>query len=166
MVLGISALVVLVIIAGASFFYGLGQSNKYKALKTEYDKVQTELATAKEEIISLQNEITIMQNQSNSSSSNNSATTDSGKAYVTATNINVRSSAGGSTYAKWSDIPASLQDSVTYNSENGAVVTKTKVEVTVYETKQVDSNTWGKIVADKDVWICLVLGGDNLATAK
>ena len=166
LVLGITAVVVLVIVAGASFFYGMGQSNKYKALKAEYDKVQTELANAKEEIISLQNEITIMQNQSSSSSSSGSTTTNSGKAYVTSTALNVRSSAGGSTFAKWSDIPSSLQDRITYNSSNSAVVVKEGAEITVYETKTVDSNTWGKIVADKDAWVVLVLDGSSLAKEK
>ena len=163
-VLGITIVVVLVIVAGASFFYGMGQANKYKALKTEYDKIQTELAAAKEEIITLQNEITIMQNQA--SSSNNTSTSDTGKAYVTVSAINVRSSAGGSTFAKWDDIPSSLRDVITYDTNSGAVVLKASSEVTVYETKTVDSNTWGRLVADKDVWVCLVLDGSNLANAK
>ena len=55
---------------------------------------------------------------------------------------------------------------MTYNSEKGSVVINDGVDFTVYELKEVDSNTWGKVVADKDVWVCLVFEGENFASAK
>lgn len=166
MIIGVIGIVLCLVLAGFGVFFGISQKNKYKALEAEYNAVNEKLTAANNQITELQNEITVLKTQQANNSSSASSSADGGTAYKTNYAINVRNSAGGTAFATWSDIPSDLQNKMTYNSEKGSVVINDGVDFTVYELKEIDSNTWGKVVADKDVWVCLVFEGENFASAK
>lgn len=166
LIIGVIGIALCLVLAGFGVFFGISQKNKYKALETEYNAVNEKLTAANGQIADLQSQISVLQAQLASSSSSSSSSAEGGKAYKTNYAINVRNSAGGNTFASWSDVPSDLQSKMTYNSEKGSVVINDGVDFTVYETKEVGSNTWGKVVADRDVWVCLIFEGENFASAK
>lgn len=159
------------------WIFGLSKSREASSVLEEFNayKVKTQ-----SQITQLENENASLKSQANttpeentdgsstttdSSSENNQSTAStSGTIYTIKAQggLNVRSSAGGTSYADFSKLKDSVKNIV--SNDGGSISLPEGTKVTVTSTKDVNGQTWGQI--DDAAWICLVYSDGSVFASK
>lgn len=155
---------ILLVLAIFGVVWGVSKNNKLSTLQTEYDQYK---ATATATETSLNAKITELETQIANANTSSTTTDGEGKTYKVGseidTSIAVRSGAGTSNAkVKRSDLSSDVQKNVNEDSDGYAYVTGNDT-FTVYETKEADGNTWGRI--DSNAWVCVIYQGATWAYA-
>ena len=144
----------------------LEEFNAYKVkTQSQITQLENENASLKSQGVSTEGNADGSGNTTDSSSENNQSTASTSGAVYTIKaqgGLNVRSSAGGTSYADFSKLKDSVKNIV--SNDGGSVSIPEGTKVTVTSTKDVNGQTWGQI--DDAAWICLVYSDGSVFASK
>lgn len=166
LIIGILAIVFL-IVAVAGWIFGISKSNAYKKIEADYQTLSSQLTEANNKVSNLEAQIsqlnTQIENMADKSSSSDSDKGDYTK-YVLKVGVKVRTGAGIK-YQCVSEKKVSDEVRELCDFNDDVTTIREGSVVKVYETKEDNSQTWGRI--DDGAWICLKAeDGEAYATKK
>lgn len=154
------ACAVLLISTIASLAYGLNKGKDYKQLLAEHTSLKTNYEETSKKVDELNNEIKLLKAASSEGESTGEGETSQTKVtYKMTASVGVRKTPEPKEYASFSKLPSEVADLLLYDDAQNTLTTKVGAVLTVYETKEVSGNVWGRI-AD-NAWVALKYGGEN-----
>lgn len=151
-------LVIFLVGAVAGLLFGISKNSEVARVKEEYDaykvKTQKQITEYETQISTLQLELEQSKSNSNEGSADGTGEKTEANTYYKITDgVKVRTGAGTSfSIVDYDKLPADIKDLVLYDKASKSVTTKS-AKFPVYETKEADGHTWGRI-AD-GAWACI-----------
>ena len=150
-------LVIFLVGAVAGLLFGISKNSEVARVTEEFDaykiKAQKQITDLETQVSTLQLENEQNNNSSEGTTSGTGEKTEANTYYSITDGVKVRTGAGtGFDIVNYDKLPNEIKDIVLYDKASGSVTTKS-AKFPVYETKDGDGHTWGRI-AD-GAWVCI-----------